>query len=256
MPSFELALSFVERAKVVRSIEDLAALLEEATLAMGFAYFALVHHVDLKRASPATMRIDNYPADWASYFIEHRLFADDPIHRACLVSSVGFRWTEVPEKIQMTRRQWSILEKAATHGLRNGYTVPVNIPGECSGSCSFAMDGDAQIPHESLLLAELVGGFAFEAARQLRPVNGRPAFPLPRLTPRQHECLLLAIQGKSDWEISRILELSHDTVMQHLQMARKNFGVPRRLPLAIRAIYDGQISFIEALEGQFPKLWE
>jgi LuxR family quorum-sensing system transcriptional regulator CciR len=256
MPGFELALNFVERAKTVQSHDELASLLEEATLAMGFSYFALVHHVDLKRASPATMRIENYPPEWVGYFLEHRLFAEDPIHRACLVSRVGFSWAEVPKRIRMTRRQWSILESAASHGLRHGYTVPVNIPGECSGSCSFAMDGDAQIPHESPLLAELVGGFAFETARRLRPARGQPPLTFPQLTPRQHECLVLAMQGKSDWEISRILERSHDTVIQHLEMARQKFEVQRRLPLAIRALYDGQISFIEALEGQFPKLWE
>ena len=256
MPGFELALTFVERAKTLQSRDELALLLKEATLAMGFSYYALVHHVDLKRASPATMRIENYPADWAGYFVEQGLFADDPIHRACLLSSVGFCWAEVPKKIPMTRRQWSILETAAGHGLRYGYTVPVNIPGECSGSCSFAMHGDAEIPPESPLLAELVGGFAFETARRLRPLRGQPPMTLPQLTPRQRECLVLAMQGKSDWEISRILERSHDTVIQHLEMARQKFEVQRRLPLAIRALYDGQISFIEALEGQFPKLWE
>ena len=109
MPGFEFALHFVERAKTLQSYDELASLLEEATRAMGFSYFALVHHVDLKRASPATMRIENYPAAWADYFVDQCLFADDPIHRACLVSGVGFNWDDVPQRIRMTRRQWSIL---------------------------------------------------------------------------------------------------------------------------------------------------
>lgn len=63
----------------------------------------------------------------------------------------------------------------------------------------------------------------------------------------------MAIQGKTDWEISVILELSQETVSQHLDMARERYGVTKRLPLAIHAIFDGQISFIEALSWQFPQ---
>ena len=38
-------------------------------------------------------------------------------------------------------------------------------------------------------------------------------------------CLLLAMQGKSDWDIGQILGLSPETVNQHFDMARSRFGV-------------------------------
>ena len=48
------------------------------------------------------------------------------------------------------------------------------------------------------------------------------------------------------WEISRILGLSEETVARHIDLARARYGVTKRLQLAVHAIFDGQISFLEA----------
>jgi len=253
MARFDVALNFVERARVAQSKADLLRLLEAASIEIGFHYFALVHHVDLRRASSDIIRLDNYPAPWANHFVENGLYAEDPIHRACLTSNVGFTWADVPRIIAITGEQRSILENAAKHGLGDGYTVPVNIPGEPSGSCSFATRHGRRLPEQNLLLAQLIGAFAFQAARRLSQNGSLPPQSPPRLTPRQRDCLLLAIQGKTDWEIGRILDLSEETVSQHLDMARERYDVAKRLPLAVRAIFDGQVSFIEALSWQFPQ---
>jgi LuxR family transcriptional regulator, quorum-sensing system regulator CciR len=252
MPRFEIAEQFIELARASQTCSELFDLLQSASCEIGFRHFALVHHADLRQASPHVVRIENYPREWAEYFVENRLYADDPIHRACLVSAVGFSWSEVSTKISMGRRQWSILENAARHGLRNGYTVPINIPGESSGSCSFATEGNAELPPGGVLLAELIGAFAFEAARCLAPTNGIPSPGPSRLSPRQHDCLLLVIHGKTDKEIGRILGISEETVSEYLYHLRRRYKVAKRLTLAIRAIYDGQISFIEAFAQEPP----
>jgi LuxR family quorum-sensing system transcriptional regulator CciR len=246
MPRFELAQRFVDHSQGLQSLTELRSVLDQICREMGFRYYALVHHTDLRRGSPHVVRIENYPREWAEYFVENQLYADDPIHRACLVSAVGFSWSEVSTKILMAHRQWSILENAARHGLRNGYTVPINIPGESSGSCSFAMDGEAELPTDGVLLAELIGAFAFEAARRIAPRFEIPSLGSSRLSPRQHDCLLLVIHGKTDKEIGRILGISGETVGEYLDLLRRRYKVTKRLTLAIRAIYDGQISFIEA----------
>jgi LuxR family quorum-sensing system transcriptional regulator CciR len=248
----QVAEQFVERARDAQTRSELLQLLKDVAGEMGFHYFALVHHTDLRRTSPHVIHFDNYPESWASYFVETGLYAEDPVHQACLASNVGFTWAEVPKLIKITSRQLSILENAAKHGLGNGYTVATNIPGESSGFCSFATRQGRSLPEKNLLLAHLIGEFAFEAARRLS-LDGlvRRQNP-PRLT-RQHDCLLWAMHGKSDWEISRILGLSEETVSEHLKMARERYGVTKRLPLAICAIFDGQISFIEALSWRFPR---
>ncbi len=255
MPPIELALHFIERAKTISSPQELASLLEATTLEMGFQYFALVHHVDLRADAPQAMRMHNYPDQWSEYFITNGLYAEDPIHVASLLSNVGFTWEEVPNKIRLTSRQRKIIEMAGRHGLRNGFTVPGNVPGESTGSCSFATAGGLELPAENLPLAYLIGGFAFEAARRLRASDAGSTPPEPlRLTPRQHDCLLLVIHGYTDKEIARELDISAQTVKEYLNHLRRRYGVKNRLVLAVRAIYDGQISFIEAFADK-PPLW-
>jgi len=252
VPRLELAQQFVESARASETKADLFRLLEAVTFEIGFQHFALLHHVDLRRPSQNFIHLDNYPASWTAYFIENGLYADDPVLKASLRSNVGFRWADVSSLIRLTGSQRLILESAAGQGLGEGYTVPANIPGESTGSCSFATRRGVELPERNLMLAQLIGAFAFQAARRLGKTDSGVWPAAPTLTPRQRECLILVIQGKTDWEISRILGLSEETVTQHLDMARARYGVTKRLSLAVRAIFDGQISFIEALSWQFP----
>ena len=256
MSKLDVAHSFIQRAQASHTDLELRQLLEDVTFEFGFRYFALVHHVDLRRQSPDAFRLENYPQAWSSHFVEKGLYAEDPIHRACLRSNIGFTWAEVPRKIPITTRQRSILEQAAKHGLGEGYTVPANIPGETSGSCSFATKSGIALPTENLLMADLIGRFAFQTARNLNQDSSAAPRPGPYLTPRQRDCLLLVAQGKTDWEIGRILNLSEETVGQHLDTARERYGVTTRAQLVIHAIFDGQISFTEAMSWQFPRTRE
>jgi LuxR family transcriptional regulator, quorum-sensing system regulator CciR len=250
---FQVVERFVAEARSVQTQSDLFNVLESATCEIGFTYFALVHHGDFQNKALNLIQLYNYPSSWVDYFISRRLYAEDPIHVASLLSNVGFSWADVPNKIRITPRQRKILEMADQHGLRNGYTVPANVPGEITGSCSFATRDREDLPKESLLLAELIGDFAFEAARRLGREDAANAPPgPPRLTPRQHDCLLLVIHGKTDKEIARILGISEETVTEYLDHLRHRYRVKKRLTLAIRAIYDGQISFIEALAQEPP----
>jgi LuxR family quorum-sensing system transcriptional regulator CciR len=69
-----------------------------------------------------------------------------------------------------------------------------------------------------------------------------------QLTDRQRDCVVWAARGKSDWEIAQILGISHETVIQHLKQARERYGVTKRTMLAVSALFDGTISFIDVLK--------
>lgn len=253
MPQIGVAKQFVELVQAVDTEADLFRLMEEITLAIGFRHFALVNHADLRGASSSKfIQINNYPLTWAESFIQNGLYAYDPVLLASLKSAVGFSWSDVPAMIEMNSRQRGILEDAAKHGLGDGFTVPAHIPGEIGGSCSFAAKLGVQVPAPNLLVAQIVGAFAFQAARRLNQTYFPERPRLRQLTPRQRDCLLWAIKGKTDWEIGRILSLNEETVSRHLDMARVRYGVTKRLPLAVHAIFDGQISFMEALSWQLP----
>jgi LuxR family quorum-sensing system transcriptional regulator CciR len=244
MAKFSIASTFDCLSRATKELPELSGLLAECAQAMGFRYFALTHHVDFAAAASPGIRLHNYPAQWQEWFDKRSLGRVDPIHRASHVTSAGFTWAQVPYLIRLTARDREVLEQARRVGISDGFTVPANVPGEYNGSCSFALGSGDEFPNQQILVAQLVGGLAFESARRLAQPRMVPQHAVP-MTDRQRDCVLWAARGKTDWEISVILGVSHDTVIQHLKHARERYGVQKRAHLAVMALYDGSISFCD-----------
>src|SRR3546814_5354159 len=137
-----------------------------------FRHYALVHHVDLKPAVRSVHIVD-YPQDWVERFQARRLYASDPIHRASHRTNVGFAWSAVQSIISLTAADRSILAEAYEAGLGDGFTVPAHIPGGPDGSCSLAMAAGEMLDHRQLPYVQLLGRFAFEAARKISRIPPR-----------------------------------------------------------------------------------
>lgn len=236
--------AFVRDVRELETEEALASALADVSRDLGFRYFALTHHVDVRRSS-AAIRIHNYPDGWAEWFDDQALGTVDPVHRATNVTSVGFAWSNLPEMIALTPKDRQVLELARRQGIGEGFTVPAHVPGEAHGSCSFACVAGERFADEHLPLLQLVGAFAFEAARRMR--RNRVSSGPVQLTDRQRECVMWAARGKSDWEIARVLGVSEATVGEHLRHAYERYGVGKRTLVTVHALFDGTIGFLDVL---------
>ena len=236
--------------------DELTDALVEATLQMGFYKFALTHHVDLISTNPGAIRIHNYPDKWVDHYDRNALVFRDPVHRASHVTSIGFTWNRLPDMVYLTPADQRMLDLGREQGIGNGFTVPAHVPGEAHGSVSFVVETGSPLPDETLPIAQLVGVFAFEAARRLcLPRGYRPAHRYPRLTDRQRDCVLWVALGKSDGEIATILGLSRETVTEHVGQACQRYDVNKRTSLITRTLFDGTITFTEVLRGRHPHFW-
>jgi len=251
MTAFADVEEFVRTAKTETRMEGLAGLLSDVTETMGFDYVALVHHVHVTtpEAASQAVQVVQYPEAWHAVVAARGYFTDDPVLAACQRSAAAFLWSDLPRILEMTSRQKEIMESAGACGLAEGFTVPVNVPGEFMGSCSFGLGPGRPAPREALPAAQYVGCFAFEAARRIQRLErqDRTGEALPRLTQRQFDCLVLAAQGRSDWHIAQLLGISSDTVHQHIEDAKKRYGVSSRTQLVVRALYESQITFADIL---------
>lgn len=250
MSSFHEVQAFIDASKKAASATELQSLVETITNEMGFDYYALVHHVDLThRCSGKLVALSNYPESWIERYVEQNIVANDPVHLASHRTNVGFAWEEVSNLIKVTTAHRKITAETRKAGIADGYTVPANVPGEANGSCSFAMKFGKALPRTNIPMAQLVGSFAFQAARQMIVnAHGPDTLSPPiRLTPRQLECVLLVGKGKSDWEIAKILGIKEDTVTEYLDDARQRYDVGKRIQLVMRAIFDGQIALSDVM---------
>lgn len=257
MSRLDAVQAFVDEARSLRRPSELRGLLDAITNEMGFDYFALMHHVDLSGYSEALTHMEQgelvalstYPESWIERYIADSIVTNDPVLLASHRTNMGFCWSEIPTLISVTEAHREIREQTIKAGIDDGFTVPAHLPGEANGSCNFAMATGRNLPQGNFAMAQLIGGFAFQAARAM-VFNGFPKAKRPLkgpLTQRQLECVLFAAKGKSDWEIGKILGISQGTVKRHIEDARAHYEVSSRMQVVMRALFEGQIGLVDAL---------
>ena len=245
MPGQRIIDRFEAQAIECRNDLSLAALLGDAAHEMGFPFFALLHHASLVFPDRGFVRMHNYPEDWEHELVAKELIGVDPVHHACARTNIGFAWEQLPAITPFGSREREMLVRARRFGIGDGFTVPINVPGEPAGSCTFASQSGQELPRTQLLGAEQLGIHAFSIARRLH------GFPMTTrctvLSRRERECVRLIGAGKTDREIARILGISPETVHQYVKRARAAYGVASRAQLVACALRDVHVSFEDAI---------
>jgi LuxR family quorum-sensing system transcriptional regulator CciR len=227
-----------------RCYEELARAMMFVVRSLGFSHFAIAHHVGITIGSGNSILLHNYPQAWAEHYRQNDLSHSDPVHRASNVTNAGFHWAALPDMIPMNQQDWRMLETARAQGLGDGFTVPANVPGEASGSVTFINPVGRPISAATALAAQSIGTAAFLAARRMWSLRGAwREMPSVPLTKRQRDVTRWVGQGKSDWEIGRILGISEETAARHVSQGAHRYYVNKRILLVTRALFDGTITF-------------
>ena len=133
---------------------------------------------DRRGGETASMLVHNYPDAWAKLYVGLDLSTTDPIRRAGERSITGFEWRDVGRYIPLSRGDRQLLSVARESGVGDGFTVPRHLPGEATGSCSFAVGPRAAMPGDMLNVAEIIGAIAIARARELMgATNPKDAAP-------------------------------------------------------------------------------
>jgi LuxR family quorum-sensing system transcriptional regulator CciR len=239
---------FVTVAAKAGNMADLRALIAAAVCDLGFAHFAIIHHVGFGTPEGENVRLTNYPVEWVGYVREQSKLPD-PVVRAAERMSSGFKWDQLDSLLDLTPAEIEYMAQAARYGIAQGYTVPNHVPGETFGSCNFAVGAGRPFPDASVSAAQALGSFAFEAARRL--VKQRPGEIYLRPSPlsdRQRECLLFVARGKSDSVIAQLLDIRPKTVNEHIEAAKRRYSVATRSQLLVRALFRSEICFSEVID--------
>jgi DNA-binding CsgD family transcriptional regulator len=239
---------FMDGCSAITHEDALRDVLVEMTQALGFKQYALLHHVDLASPPDHSITLMGYDDAWMEKIVRNRYFQDDPILAASNRRLTGFGWSDVPNIITLTKRQRRILQEAAAHGLRDGFTVPVHVAGEYRGTCSFGSDQPVELSHSRIGCAQIVGMYSFEVARRIMARRSAADVDIPELTQRQLDCLVFVGSGKTNWEIGKILGVSEETVRKHVLDAMRRYNVGKRTLLIVRALFDGQLCYRDLLQ--------
>ena len=249
MPALSLVEDYAAAAEVAASMPALNALTTDAVRALGFDYFGIIHHVTFGRPVAGFVGLHHYPEEWVAALRDMGR-PPDPVQRAAERTGCGFRWDRMDAIVAVSPRERRHMDEAARHGIGTGFTVPNHVPGEAPGSASFGLRAGRDLPARHLPAAQALGAFAFEAARRLTRTGGpRWIAPVP-LSDRQRDCVLLVSHGKSDTVIAQLLGLKPRTVNDHVEAAKRRYGVATRAQLVVHALLRSEIAFGEVLDGK------
>jgi len=227
----------------------LAGVMDDLTHDFGFRHYALIDHADLRGEPAHHVNLRRYPAAACDRIIEQATWRRDPIIRGCIFAPTAFLWSRLPSIIQFDRRDRDCMERGMRDGLNEGISVPCITWGACMGSCTFAGTRRPDRAGRVLGMAQVVGTFAFQAAKRLVETSPAPA-PRPRLHPRPRDCIVLAGRGCSNKEIARALDLTPRTVDGYLTEARRLFDAHDRTELVVAAILAGEVGLDEVRRRQ------
>jgi LuxR family quorum-sensing system transcriptional regulator CciR len=245
----DLVNRFVRDIAGATRLRQLHDVMCRATHALSFDHYALTQRAPTGDL-PGPVRLGNYPESWLPLLAGSALVGDDPVLLASERSLVPFVWDDLDAIVPLNDRQRAYMALAGRHGLANGYTVPIHVPGEGTGVVCFVVGEGRPLPKGTLPAAQYLACYAFEAARRIGRERARTGQPPPRLTPRQRDCLVLAARGKSNWVAGQLLGLSAATVHKYLEAAKQRYGVASRTELVVRALYDGQLRFADIVYPQ------
>jgi LuxR family transcriptional regulator, quorum-sensing system regulator BjaR1 len=129
--------------------------------------------------------------------------------------------------------------EAGEFNLKAGIAVPmITLDGAIA---AVSLGGEAvDLPPRARGMISMVSAFAIARAIDLRDRARKRKHP--RLTPREVECLKWAADGKTEWQISAILNVSEHTADKHLANAHRKLGAASRAQAVANAIRWGLIS--------------
>lgn len=187
-----------------------------------FAYLALNSEENKK-----PRLISTYPSRWTEHYLNKKYHFIDPVIREALRNPEPFRWGIDFRSRTSSLAQQQLFDEASQFGIRFGFTVPIHDGHGPISALTFATD-ESRPPFEKCIdscarVLQLMGLYFHAHVR--RKLGNEHAIDGIRLSRRELECLEWAAQGKSSWEISRILGISRNTVAYYLENAKEKLGV-------------------------------
>ncbi|MUK92661.1 LuxR family transcriptional regulator [Aliivibrio fischeri] len=231
----------INKIKTCVNNNDIKQCLSEMTRIIHCEYYLFAIIYPHSMIKPDVSIIDNYPEKWRKYYDDAELLKYDPIVDYSNSYHSPINWN-VFENKSIKKKYPNVIKEAKESGLITGFSFPIHTANNGFGMLSFA-HSDKDIYTDSLFLhacknVPLMLPFLVD---NYRKINTTPKKLDVDLTKREKECLVWASEGKSTWDISKILGCSERTVTFHLTNAQMKLNTTNRCQSISKAILTGAI---------------
>lgn len=224
----------------VNTIEEVRSLCESLVARLGFDSFVYALRIPSQLSESRLIVITTYPEDWLEHYFAKEYSLNDPVMDYCKQHVVPVQWHDIHMKSASVGL--TIMHEAAEFGLKNGLTVPVHAPHGEMAIFSMVLDRELRFSREvtqhAMPFIQLFASYLHEAVRRVSELATADEGKR-NLTWREQECLRWVADGKTSWEISKVLNLSERTVNFHLKNAAVKLDVFNRQHAVVKAVMKG-----------------
>lgn len=233
------AFKFVEAVEHAGATTEVERLFRDSISEAGFSAFVmcgLPHpYTDFKNRIIA----NGWPAEWSQIYMAEDLAKNDPVERHCLRSIDPFDWSDAPYDQERDQAASDVMQRAADFGMKQGFCVPIHY-GDGSGAAVSIAGEKPDFGFGVRPAMRLMALYAHHRVYTL--IRPRPPKRDRVLTQREREVLRWALEGKTDWEIGAILNITERTARAHMWNAAQKLHAANRTATVVQALRCGEIS--------------
>ena len=227
----------------VRSVENAKTPAEVcASLLTTVSQFGLRHILAGTIPTPGSNRaqqeahvlLHDWPLEWWDRYFSHGYLFVDPAIKHVLNDTRPFLWSDLDPLCRDDPAASRVMHEASEFRLKKGFTVSLMTLDRTVAGFSFAGERLELAPEHQGMLQILA---TFALGRTLI-VDEAPPAPL---TVREQDVLRWVAEGKTDWEIGMILNISEHTADKMLRLVREKLGASTRAHAVARALRLGII---------------
>jgi DNA-binding CsgD family transcriptional regulator len=238
---------YVEKSNAARTVDELFAVFLAAVKRHGLdrALFCIAtEHRDIAQ-KPGAAVICNYPGDWMKYYFEQGFDKIDPVMIYGLTQQGSYTWGDIPERMKLKKKQKECLDLGAEAGLNNGICTPLRGPNNQLAGISLASTEKIDAFDGKIDLITAYSNHFYTAWKRMHlktADGGVVQEPNVSLTPVQKEILTWAAKGKTDSDISAIMNVSGHTVDWHMRNIFRKLDARGRILAVVKAFSYGLIN--------------
>lgn len=233
--------TIIDKLNDVENNEQLEEICEEFCILaeIPFYLFGIIEQSSLQ--TPILHVLSNYPEPWLELYFKQNSQRVDPVVSYIMTQQSPIRWDSLVQREQFQDpKQQELMRLASHYGLSNGFTIPIKSASGDFVLFSMAIDDvdnqqeklDAIIPFAHTLATHLLECYMLLKIKE----KGKKEVSL---TKRETDCLFWASEGKTAWEISKILNIAERTVLYHLNNCTNKLEVSNRQHAVAQAIKKG-----------------
>lgn len=182
----------------------------------------------------------NWPAAWLERYLARNYVLKDPIILQAKSKAAPFFWQELAPIMDADPVAKRIMEEAADFNLVQGFTTSLlTLDGQAVG---FSLGGRRfEANPETRGILTLIASYAIGRAIALNQESS-PEKGKITLSAREREALQWASEGKADWEIGEVMNISEHGADKHMRAVRTKLGASNRTHAVAEAIRRGLIA--------------